>query len=222
MLFACDAEKVFSPRRVCMTATSFVPTRHALPALSKAARKCRGCSLYQHATQTVFGEGKASARLVLIGEQPGDQEDQTGRPFVGPAGRLLDEALNDAGLERRDVYVTNAVKHFKWTPRGKRRLHKTPSARELAACRPWWEAELDAVAVRGIVCLGATAAKFVMGSAFRVSRERGTVFERDASPWVIATWHPSAVLRSPERASRERLRGELIADLKRARMRLDG
>jgi DNA polymerase len=204
-----------------MTAASFVPTRHTFNRLKAAARNCRGCSLYERATQTVFGEGKASARLILIGEQPGDQEDRTGRPFVGPAGRVLDEALEAAGLERREVYVTNAVKHFKWTPQGKRRLHRTPAARELAACRPWYEAELDAVAPEGIVCLGATAAKFIMGNAFRITRERGQVFERELQPWVVATWHPSAILRAPEKSARDRLRGELVDDLQCARKRLD-
>lgn len=178
------------------SAEPFLPARSTLNSLREAARACRGCPLWQRATQTVFGEGPARARVVLVGEQPGDREDQDGRPFVGPAGRVLDEAFAAAGLERDAVYVTNAVKHFKWEPAGKRRLHKKPGAREIAACRPWLDAEMEALHPDVVVALGATAAQALMGPAFRVTRDRGRVF-RDL-PWsgrFVATVHPSSILR---------------------------
>jgi DNA polymerase len=185
-----------------------------LPALRSAARDCRGCPLFRNATQTVFGEGSPSAEVMLVGECPGDQEDLQGRPFVGPAGRLLDEALVAAGIPRDEVYVTNAVKHFKWEPRGKRRLHAKPSAREMAACRPWLEAEMDVIKPRAIVCLGATAAQALLGRAFRVTRQRGQLLPSDWGPKVLATYHPSAVLRSPHERDRHRMRQEMIDDLR--------
>jgi uracil-DNA glycosylase len=196
------------------SAADFLPGKLTLPALKKAAAVCEGCPLYREATQTVFGEGPTDARLVLIGETPGDQEDLEGKPFVGPAGRLLDEALAEAQLDRTEVYVTNAVKHFKWEPRGKRRLHKKPSAREMAACRPWLDAELTVLKPRVIVCLGATAAQTLFGRSFRVTQQRGKVLELDGDLQGIATHHPSAALRVPDQEARHRMRQELAADLK--------
>lgn len=204
------------------TAAEFVPRRRTLPALARAADSCRGCELYRRATQTVFGEGTASARLVLIGEQPGDEEDREGRPFVGPAGRLLDQLLEFAGIDRSDTYVTNAVKHFSWMERGKRRLHKKPTARQIAACRPWWEAELEVIEPQGVICLGATAAQALLGRSFRVTQHRGEI-QRDSNAWwIMATWHPSAALRAPDSESRRKLRTELVSDFRRARRALHG
>ncbi len=195
------------------SAADFLPRKLTLTSLKRAAAACEGCPLYREATQTVFGEGPADAQLVLVGETPGDQEDLQGRPFVGPAGRLLDEALIEAGLNRGEVYVTNAVKHFKWEPRGKRRLHKKPSAREMAACHPWLEAELQVLKPKVIVCLGATAAQALLGRAFRVSRQRGQRVMGPNGVDAVATHHPSAVLRAPDQAARHRMRKELAADL---------
>ncbi len=195
------------------SAADFLPPKLTLTSLKRAAAACKGCPLYREATQTVFGEGPAAAQLVLVGETPGDQEDLQGRPFVGPAGRLLDEALVEAGLNRGEVYVTNAVKHFKWEPRGKRRLHKKPSAREMAACHPWLEAELQVLKPKVIVCLGATAAQALLGRAFRVSRQRGERVMGPNGVDAVATHHPSAVLRAPDQAARHRMRKELAADL---------
>jgi DNA polymerase len=196
------------------TAAPFVPERRSLKVLREAARGCRGCPLWKRGTQTVFGEGPSGARVVMAGEQPGDREDVEGRPFVGPAGRLLDQALVAAGIERRLVYVTNAVKHFKWEPAGKRRLHKKPSAREIAACRPWLDAELEAISPDVVVALGATAAQAMMGPAFRVTRDRGRVFSDLA--WAksfVATVHPSSILRG-DPAERETALAAFVADLK--------
>ncbi len=200
-------------KKPATSAADFFPRKMTLPALKKAAAACEGCPLYRDATQTVFGEGPVDARLVLIGETPGDQEDLQGRPFVGPAGRLLDEVIGAVGLNRKGVYVTNAVKHFKWEPRGKRRLHKKPSAREMAACRPWLDAELDFIKPRVIVCLGATAAQALFGSAFRVSRQRGHVLTTLDGAKAVVTHHPSAILRAPDSTVRDRMRQELAADL---------
>jgi uracil-DNA glycosylase family protein len=191
---------------------NFLPARRTIPTLQKAAAACRGCPLYLQATQTVFGEGKAGARIVLVGEQPGDQEDLTGRPFVGPAGKLLDRALAAAGLERSAVYVTNAVKHFNFEPRGKFRLHKRPPATAVKACRPWLDAELEALHPAVIVLLGATAAQAILGATFRVTRDRGKVLQER----FIATLHPSALLRAPDPAAREESFALLVADLKLA------
>lgn len=196
-----------------MSARQWIPDRPTLPRLRAAARGCEGCPLYKNATQTVFGEGPARARVMVIGEQPGDAEDRAGHPFVGPAGHLLDAALEEAGIDRRSVYVTNMVKHFKWEPAGKRRLHKKPNAREIAACRPWLEAELAALAPEAVVVLGATAAQGLLGAAFRVSRERGKWVASPLAGKVLATVHPSSILRAPDDASRHRERVRFVADL---------
>jgi uracil-DNA glycosylase family protein len=198
------------------SAADFLPEQLSLPALKKAAAGCRGCHLWELGTQTVFGEGAETARLMLVGEQPGDQEDQAGRPFVGPAGRLLDEALEEAGIDRADTYVTNAVKHFKWEARGKRRIHAKPTWSEQMACKPWLEAELAAVQPRVLVCLGATAAQSLLGKQFRVTKERGRWLESDLAEYVTATIHPSAVLRERDTESRHRALAGLVADLKLA------
>ncbi len=186
--------------------------------LRAAAADCQGCDLYRHATQTVFGEGPARASaLMLVGETPGDQEDRAGHPFIGPAGAFLDAALAEAGIDRGACYVTNAVKHFKWTPRGKKRLHSKPSSREILACRPWLEAEIDVVAPRLIVCLGATAAQALLGRDFRITRSRGQILPSGNAAIVLATYHPSAVLRTPSEDDRHRMRDELVSDLQIAR-----
>jgi uracil-DNA glycosylase len=195
------------------SAADFLPERLTLTALKQAAAGCRGCGLYRNATQTVFGEGLRRARVMLVGETPGHEEDLAGKPFVGPAGRLLDTVLEAAGIDRSDAYVTNVVKHFKFKPRGKRRLHDKPNAQEIWSCTPWLEAEIDVVQPEVIVCLGATAAKALIGPGFRVSRQHGELME---SPWarqVTATLHPSAVLRMPDPAAREQAMQEMIADL---------
>jgi DNA polymerase len=196
-----------------MSAADFLPQRRTISALRKAARECQGCPLYQNATQTVFGAGAMKADVLMAGEQPGDQEDLQGLPFVGPAGRLLDAAIEEAGIDRGEVYMTNAVKHFKWTPRGKKRLHAKPSSREITACRPWLTAEIDAVQPQIVVCLGATAAQSLLGSSFRITRQRGQLLDSEWAPAVMATYHPSAVLRAPEPAQREELRALLVRDL---------
>jgi uracil-DNA glycosylase len=196
------------------TAEPFVPEKRSIKALRDAARGCRGCPLWKRGSQTVFGEGPAAARVLMVGEQPGDREDMAGRPFVGPAGRLLDEALVAAGIDRGDVYVTNAVKHFKWEPAGKRRLHKKPNAREIAACRPWLDAEIETLHPAVVVALGATAAQALMGASFRVTRDRGKVFTD--VPWAesfVATVHPSSILRG-DPAEREAALALFVKDLK--------
>jgi uracil-DNA glycosylase family protein len=198
-----------SPR----SALEFLPSRHDLSSLKEAAEHCRGCDLYQHATQVVFGEGKKHSPIFLVGEQPGDREDQLGRPFVGPAGQLLDKCLESAGIDRSSVYVTNAVKHFKWEPRGKIRLHKKPNSLEIAACRPWLDQEIAAIRPGIIVCLGATAAQAILGSQFRLTKHRGEVFPTANGP-VTATIHPSAILRMPEPAEKEAEIAALVSDLK--------
>src|SRR5499425_1300430 len=192
------------------------PQTTSWPALCEAARHCTACHLYQHATQTVFGEGPIDASIMLIGEQPGDYEDVAGKPFVGPAGKILDQALEEAGIDRKEVYVTNAVKHFKWEPRGKRRIHQKPNSREIAACRPWLEAELRIVRPNLIVAMGATAAQAIFGPGFRVTRERGKVLSSKVAPRVLATVHPSSLLRQPDEESREREYKHFIADLRAA------
>jgi DNA polymerase len=185
----------------------------SLSALGDAAAGCRGCDLHREATQTVFGRGPRQASLMLIGEQPGDQEDLAGEPFVGPAGQLLDDVMDQVGLRRDQLYVTNAVKHFKWKPAGKRRLHVKPSSREISACRPWLLAEIEAVRPLMIVCLGATAASVILGPAFRITKQRGVVMKTDFARWTMATYHPSAVLRVPDETSRETMRRLLTEDL---------
>jgi DNA polymerase len=197
------------------TAAPLVPGRPSLPKLREAAAGCTACDLYKTGTQTVFGEGAHSAEAMFVGEQPGDQEDQAGRPFVGPAGRLLDQALEDAGIDRTQVYVTNVVKHFKWVARGKRRIHQKPSWAEAAACRPWLDAELAVVEPRVLVCLGATAAQALLGRQFRVTQQRGRPVESDLAEHVLATIHPSAILRDPE--SRAQEYAAFVDDLRVAR-----
>jgi uracil-DNA glycosylase len=198
-----------------VTAADFLPERHTLPALREAAAGCQGCGLYRNATQTVFGEGTRNAEVVFVGEQPGDREDRAGRPFVGPAGHLLDQALDEAGIDRRAVFVTNVVKHFKFTHRGKRRIHKRPAAEEIAACRPWLDAELEAVRPRALVALGATAAQALLGRQFRVTKERGRLLrDSDVAPMVMATVHPSSILRAPDDRTRHEETRHFVADLK--------
>jgi DNA polymerase len=181
------------------TAAALVPDRPSLKKLREAAAGCKACPLWESGTQTVFGEGGAHADVVFVGEQPGDREDIEGRPFVGPAGRLLDQALEETGIDRRQVYVTNVVKHFKWKPQGKRRIHQKPNWREIAACRPWLDAEVAVLKPRVLVCLGATAAQALLGRDFRVSRQRGEVVESDLAEKAIATVHPSSILRAEDR-----------------------
>jgi len=213
---------VSSARSTEPSAAAFLPAERTLPTLQKAALGCRGCELWKRGTQTVFGAGPAGARVMFVGEQPGNDEDLAGAPFVGPAGKLLDRALDEAGIDRDAVYVTNAVKHFKWVPRGKRHIHEKPKAREVAACRPWLEAEVDAVGPEFLVCLGATAAQSIIGKSFRVSRERGTFLPSTLGPTVMATIHPSAILRAPDDVSRAHARAELVADLTKVAHALAG
>jgi uracil-DNA glycosylase family protein len=185
-------------------------------AVREAAMDCEACHLYRRATQTVFGEGPKSAMMMLVGEQPGDYEDVAGKPFVGPAGKIMDRALEEAGIDRSQVYVTNAVKHFKWEPRGRRRIHQKPNSREVAACRPWLEAELRIVKPKLVVAMGATAAQTIFGPSFRVTRERGKVLSSKLAPKVVATVHPSSLLRQPDEASREREYKQFVSDLRAA------
>jgi DNA polymerase len=195
-------------------ATPFLPERRSLKALRAAADGCRGCHLWRPATQTVFGEGRKSSRVMLVGEQPGDREDRAGKPFVGPAGRELDRALEAAGIERQDAYVTNVVKHFKFEERGKRRIHQTPKRFEIDACIPWLEAELDIVKPEALVLLGAVAAKALLGSSFKVTQHRGELLESELAPIVSATIHPSAILRQRDDASRAVEREAFAEDLR--------
>ncbi len=197
------------------------PDTASLGALREAARHCTACHLYKHATQTVFGEGPKGATMMLVGEQPGDHEDVAGKPFVGPAGKIMDRALEKAGIDRKQVYVTNAVKHFKWEPRGKRRIHQKPNSREIAACRPWLEAELRVVKPKLVVAMGATAAQTIFGPSFRVTRERGKLLSSKLAPRVLATVHPSSLLRQPDEESREREYKLFVAHL-RAALRATG
>jgi DNA polymerase len=212
-----------------------VPYTRSLRVLSEAAQQCEGCDLYRHATQAVLGEGRVSARIVLVGEQPGDQEDLQGHPFVGPAGKILDRALADAGIERADAFLTNAVKHFKWEPRGKRRIHKKPRVSEMRACRPWLDAELAIVKPAVVVCLGATAAQSFFGAQFKLMQQRGKVLRDPSQPpasdgtgrrregsalRLVATIHPSAVLRAPDDTGRKEAFAMLVRDLTLARQAL--
>jgi len=196
------------------SAAAYVPESPSLPRLREAAEGCRGCHLWENATQTVFGEGARTADVMLVGEQPGDQEDLAGKPFVGPAGRLLDQALEEAGIDRRQAYVTNVVKHFKWQPRGKRRIHQKPNWAEMAACRPWLEAELEVVEPDVVVCLGATAAQALIGRDFRVSRQRGELVDSPLARYVLATVHPSSILRQRDDASRQAEYAAFVEDLR--------
>jgi uracil-DNA glycosylase family protein len=194
-------------------ATPFLPERRSLKALREAAAECRGCHLWREATQTVFGEGRKGARLMLVGEMPGDREDREGRPFVGPAGRELDQALVELGIDRKQAYLTNVVKHFKFEERGKRRIHQTPKRFEVEACRPWFDAELEVVSPEALIVLGATAGKALFGSSFRITRERGRLLDSDLAPIVSATVHPSAILRAPDDQARQEQRREFRSDL---------
>lgn len=197
------------------SAADFLPERLSLPNLRAAAAGCRGCDLYRHATHVVFGEGEPGASLLFVGEQPGDKEDLEGRPFVGPAGKIFDRALAEAGIARREVYVTNAVKHFKYVLRGKRRIHAKPKQLEIRACAPWLEAEIHAVQPKIVVALGATAAQGLMGTSFRLTKHRGEILASPLAPRVIATVHPSSILRAPDDDARHREMALFVEDLKR-------
>jgi uracil-DNA glycosylase len=197
-----------------VAAAAYLPERLSLPQLRKAVQGCRGCDLYRNATQAVFGEGARRAEVMLVGEQPGDKEDLAGRPFVGPAGRLLDEALEEAGIDRAQTYVTNAVKHFKWQAKGKRRIHQKPSWSEQVACRPWLDAELVVVQPRVLVCLGATAAQSLLGRDFRVTKHRGELLDSPLAEHVTATIHPSAILRQLDEESRRTELAAFVDDLR--------
>ena len=197
-----------------------VPDQPTLPALRESASGCRACDLYKSGTQTVFGEGAEHAQVMFVGEQPGDREDREGKPFVGPAGRVLDEALEEAGIDRTHVYITNAVKHFKWKPQGKRRLHQKPNAAEINACRPWLDAEIAVVKPHLLVLLGATAAQALLGRDFRVSVQRGQLIERPGLPPMMATVHPSSILRAPDDETRELEMRAFVQDLKRVAQHL--
>ena len=196
------------------SAADFFPKRKSLKAFRNAAAECKGCDLWERGTQTVFGEGARRAEVLFVGEQPGNEEDLSGKPFVGPAGRLLDDALGAAGIDRAHTYVTNVVKHFKWEPRGKRRIHKKPNTREVAACRPWLEAEISLVKPKVIVCLGATAAQALLGPQFKVTKQRGKFIKSTLAPYLIATVHPSSILRAPDDETRHDEKRKFIDDLK--------
>jgi DNA polymerase len=205
---------VVAENKAYASAVAFLPERKTLKSMREAVRGCRGCPLYQNATQAVFGEGARTARVVLVGEQPGNDEDLAGRPFVGPAGRVLDQALELAGIERKDTYVTNAVKHFSWGAKGKRRMHKTPTTREVAACLPWLEHELELIEPHVLVCLGATAAQALFGPSFRVTAMRGKLIKSALAPKALATVHPSSILRSRSDAERREAMKRFTADLR--------
>ena len=199
-----------------LSAADYLPAELTLESLRAAAAKCEGCELYLRATQTVFGTGPAPAALMFIGEAPGEKEDDAGLPFVGPAGKLLDDAFNAAGINRQEVYLTNTVKHFKWEPVGKRRLHAKPNSREVNACQPWLLAEIQTVSPRLIVCLGATAAQSLLGHKFRITRQRGQLLALPSGQQILATWHPSSILRTPDADARHRMQEELFLDLRAA------
>jgi uracil-DNA glycosylase len=199
---------------------SFLPSQRDMHRLRAAAAGCKGSDLWKRGTQTVFGEGSVKARVLMVGEQPGDKEDLQGRPFMGPAGTVLDKALTAAGIDRDDVYVTNMVKHFKWEPRGKRRIHKRPNALEISACRPWLDAEIELIRPDVVVLLGATAAQGLLGRSFRVTRHRGEWIPSDFAPFVMATLHPSSILRAQDDASRQEEMRKFVADLKRVASRI--
>jgi DNA polymerase len=204
-----------------LTAAPFVPPTATLEELALAVQQCQGCELYRNATQAVFGQGPACARIIMVGEQPGDQEDLQGRPFIGPAGRLLDRALEEAGITRSEVYVTNAVKHFKFEVRGKRRIHKKPNDSEMGACRPWLEAEVARIHPQVIVCLGSTAARSVIGKEHRVLKDRGKFKEHSGSTYVTSTVHPSALLRAIDPEQRHAAYQEFVEDLRRIKIFID-
>jgi DNA polymerase len=221
---ATRPERPASKRAVATgSAADFVPPNPTLPKLRAAAMKCRGCHLWTVGTQTVFGEGPKGARVMIVGEQPGDQEDRAGRPFVGPSGKLLDRALEEAGIDRDDVYVTNAVKHFKWErgEKSARRIHKKPNDVEIRACHPWLEEEIRLVQPRVVVCLGATAAQAIMGKSFRVTKERGRPVKSPSGGTVIATVHPSSVLRAPDAAARAQAERDFMSDINKVARHLE-
>jgi uracil-DNA glycosylase len=197
------------------SAPQLFPQAESIDELRVRAKNCKACDLWRNATQTVFGEGAEHPKIIFVGEQPGDQEDLQGRPFVGPAGKLLDSALEKAGIDRKKTYITNAVKHFKWEPRGKRRIHKKPSASEIAACRPWLNAEIAALQAEVIVCLGATAAQALLGRDFRVTQHRGELMKSSMAPFIMATVHPSSILRAPDEETRRAEMEQFIDDLKK-------
>lgn len=201
-------------RKPVITAAPLVPLRPTLPKLREAASGCKACDLWKTGTQTVFGEGAPHAKVLFVGEQPGDKEDLAGKPFVGPAGGVLDKALVAAGIDRNETFVTNAVKHFKWEPRGKRRIHKKPNSIEIAACRPWLNAEVAVVKPQVIVALGATAAQAMLGKDFKVTQRRGELIEADMAPYIVATVHPSSILRAPDDDTRHEEMGKFIDDLR--------
>jgi len=204
-----------APRTLPSTVAPLVPERASLTALRRAAASCTACPLWKRGTQTVFGAGSPRARVLLVGEQPGNEEDVAGKPFVGPAGRLLERALEEAGIDRRLAYLTNVVKHFKWEPKGKLRIHSKPNSREIGACLPWLEAELAAVRPEIVVCLGATAARALLGPAFKVTRHRGTWVEAPLAPRVTGTVHPSSILRAPDSAARHAAMRRFVEDLRK-------
>jgi uracil-DNA glycosylase family protein len=201
------------PRRRTESQAELLPTFSSLKSARDASKGCRACDLWKHGTQTVFGEGAVHARIMFVGEQPGDKEDLEGRPFVGPAGALLDKALAEAGIDRTQTYVTNAVKHFKWEPRGKRRIHKKPNSSEVAACRQWLDTEIALVEPEVIVCLGATAAQALLGRDFRVTQQRGELLPFPAAPHALATVHPSSILRAPDDETRQQEFTRFVQDL---------
>jgi uracil-DNA glycosylase len=203
-------------------ASAYLPERKTLPALRRAVQECHGCDLWRDATQAVFGEGPAKAELMLVGEQPGDREDREGKPFVGPAGLLLRRALDEAGIDFDSTYVTNAVKHFKWRPQGKRRLHQTPRAGEISACRPWLQAEVEVVSPRALVGMGAVAARALFGTKVRVTKDRGRLLDSPLAPLATVTVHPSAVLRARDRPERHAAFAELVDDLEAVSKALAG
>ena len=210
------------PRRPPKDAAELIPERPSLASARAAAKDCQACDLWARATQTVFGEGRRKAELMFVGEQPGDSEDLEGRPFVGPAGKLLDRVLEEVGIDRGTVYVTNVVKHFKWEARGKRRIHKKPNVSEIAACRPWLDTEIELVKPRAIVCLGATAAQALLGRQFRLTAHRGEFIPSSLAPLLTATVHPSSILRAPDDETRRRERAAFAADLQRVAKALRG
>jgi DNA polymerase len=198
-----------------ISAEELLPKQLTLPALKEAAADCRACDLWEKGTQTVFGDGRTRSKVMFVGEQPGNEEDLTGKPFVGPAGRLFDSALEEAGIDREQTYVTNVVKHFKWEPRGKRRIHKKPNAQEISACRPWLEAEIALVKPKMIVALGATAAQALLGPTFRVTQQRGQFIDSTLAPYLMATVHPSSILRAPDDETRHLEYRRFVDDLKK-------
>jgi uracil-DNA glycosylase family protein len=207
-------------KRPTLISAAPIPDNLTLASLRTAAAGCKACHLWKLGTQTVFGEGSANARVMMVGEQPGDKEDLQGRPFVGPAGAVLDKSLAAAGIDRKDVYLTNIVKHFKWEPRGKRRIHKKPNALEISACRPWLDAEIKVIRPRVLVLLGATAAQGLLGNQFRVTKQRGQWLKSEIAPLVIATVHPSSILRAPDDESRHEEMRKFVADLKKVAAQL--